>query len=263
MEPIGFWMRRSQATSMQLPHSHCDVELNFVHRGFLRYLHGGRIHDLQCKDWVIFWAAFPHQVIASADDTELTWLTFPIADLLRWRIPGQLQDLLLEGETVFDRSVPEGLMTQWLNDYENRNHRIILLELQARLIRLSQCLELAQPRASTPALDQSLQKFEQVTAYLAAHFRDPISADDIAAAVGLHPKYLSSMFKRISRIGLWDYVLHLRIAEAQRLLLQTDMKVMDIAFESGFNNPSTFYHAFRKMTGGVSPRQFRLEMRGS
>ena len=46
--------------------------------------------------------------------------------------------------------------------------------------------------------------------------------------------------------------------EAKRLLLETDLSVIDVAYESGFNSKSTFYTEFKKQTGHT-PGQFRTE----
>lgn len=47
-----------------------------------------------------------------------------------------------------------------------------------------------------------------------------------------------------------------RIQEAQRLLLETDNKILAIALESGFNSLSVFNPAFKRITG-ITPTQFR------
>jgi two-component system response regulator YesN len=48
----------------------------------------------------------------------------------------------------------------------------------------------------------------------------------------------------------------LRIYEAQRYLLTSDMKIIDIAMEVGFGSMSNFYKYFKK-TCGKNPKDYR------
>ena len=98
---------------------------------------------------------------------------------------------------------------------------------------------------------------EKILRYLAEHYREEITVNDMAEAVRLHPKYLLVLFRRTCGMKLWDYVVRLRLAHAQRLLLTTDRTVADLAQEAGFNSLSAFYHAFRKHGPAGTPADFR------
>lgn len=58
-----------------------------------------------------------------------------------------------------------------------------------------------------------------------------------------------------------DYWNQLRVSHAQRLLSITDMKVIDIALDSGFGSASRFYTVFKQWVG-QSPRQYRNFVKG-
>jgi AraC-like DNA-binding protein len=51
---------------------------------------------------------------------------------------------------------------------------------------------------------------------------------------------------------------HYRIEKAKSLLLQSDQQVSRICYDVGFNSKSTFYAAFKKVTG-VTPGAFRKQ----
>jgi transcriptional regulator GlxA family with amidase domain len=84
---------------------------------------------------------------------------------------------------------------------------------------------------------------------------------DIAHAVGLNEKYLMRAFKRHCRMAIWEYVTRLRVAHAQRLLLTTDDKIVDVAFAAGFGSVAPFYQALSAY-GAATPRNFRAHHRG-
>ncbi len=61
-------------------------------------------------------------------------------------------------------------------------------------------------------------------------------------------------------MSVLDYIMQCRVSCAQRLLATTDMKLLDIAAESGFNSPARFYPCFRRLVG-QSPARYRRSMR--
>jgi AraC-like DNA-binding protein len=57
------------------------------------------------------------------------------------------------------------------------------------------------------------------------------------------------LFKEMSGVTILECLTQHRVASAQRMLLTTDMKILDIAFECGFNSPSSFYVMFARISG--------------
>ncbi len=91
-----------------------------------------------------------------------------------------------------------------------------------------------------------------------------LSLTKLAAAMSIPSKQLSQVINEHLRMNFNDFVNHCRIEEAKRLLLEPgmkDIKLLRIAFESGFNSKSVFNVAFKKNTG-LSPSEFRRLMGG-
>ena len=110
-------------------------------------------------------------------------------------------------------------------------------------------------RAHAP--DQmSAQLVKKAQDYIATHFATEITREEIAAALGVSPSYVSRVFRRYTGMALWDYVNSFRITRARELLEHSDMTVTEVAFAAGFNEPAYFSRMFRKFTG-KSPRHFR------
>jgi AraC-like DNA-binding protein len=87
-----------------------------------------------------------------------------------------------------------------------------------------------------------------------------IRRDDLAALIGLSPAHFHAVFKAATGIPPMEYVIRLRIREAQSLLLQTTATVAEVAERSGFHDPFHFSRLFRSRCG-VSPAQYRRETR--
>jgi AraC-like DNA-binding protein len=65
-----------------------------------------------------------------------------------------------------------------------------------------------------------------------------------------------TLFRRECGMSIWQYLIRLRISNAELLLLTTDKTVLNIALESGFGSLARFYAAFTKECG-VSPGEYR------
>ncbi len=80
--------------------------------------------------------------------------------------------------------------------------------------------------------------------------------DEASRLVGLSPNYLSKLFRSETGVKFSDYLMDVKIKQAQRLLRNVDMKIYEIAYEVGYDNPKNFTRAFKQYTG-LSPWDFR------
>lgn len=96
----------------------------------------------------------------------------------------------------------------------------------------------------------------RVEAYIQAHFRENINREDVAAIAYITPNYLSKQFRIKKGMNLREYINQIRIEEAKRLLLTTNLSVSEVAGMSGYENISYFSTVFRKYTG-MSPIDWR------
>lgn len=92
--------------------------------------------------------------------------------------------------------------------------------------------------------------------YLEEHYREPISNDDIAAALSYHPYYISSTIKKLTGMPLREYILRFRLDKSKRMLRQTPASIMEISSACGFANHSYFSKTFIK-TFGLTPKEYR------
>jgi len=91
---------------------------------------------------------------------------------------------------------------------------------------------------------------------LNVEFRDRITMDDLACEAGVHPVHLSRVFRRLTGMGIGEYVHRLRIREACERMLHREYSLADISCEMGFADQSHFTRTFHGITG-TSPGAFR------
>jgi AraC-like DNA-binding protein/ligand-binding sensor protein len=100
----------------------------------------------------------------------------------------------------------------------------------------------------------------RVLRYIYAEFRNPVTLEHTASAVGLSPGYLSRIFNGELHCSFSDYVNAVRIREARRLLERSRTSIGDIAFQCGFRDHSYFTQVFRKHVG-MAPSAYREQRR--
>lgn len=96
----------------------------------------------------------------------------------------------------------------------------------------------------------------QTLTFINGHYKKQIGLSDAAEAVGVNPAYLSYLFKQEMEIGFVNYLLECRMDYAKELLHNTNLKVKEVAAESGFNNYHYFTKTFKKING-CSPVDYR------
>ena len=130
------------------------------------------------------------------------------------------------------------------------------LHFKAALLRLLATVldELESPAARPVSPGENVGK---ALAFLHAHYADPrIDLARTAAAAGLSPHHFGRVFRaRMGRPPM-QYLQALRVNQARSLLLNTDLRVNEVAREVGFTDPLHFSRVFRRLTGR-SPRQTR------
>lgn len=96
----------------------------------------------------------------------------------------------------------------------------------------------------------------QVLNYIKAHPDKDLSLKTLGPLFNIHPVYLGQLFQKETSIAFSEYVIKLKIDKAKQLLLETNMKVGEIAEKIGYSNTSYFFIQFKKCTG-ISPSDYR------
>ena len=265
-EEMGFriWQQRSLGMMSQ-PHTHPDIEVNYLFNGGFSYLHGGSIVPMEAGRFTALWGGMPHQTIAPGIVGEGIWITLPLAWFLQWQLPHTLAERLLAGEIVSSPVDPADRQTlvRWLDDASSRSparRRVMLLEMEARFHRLA-LMEARPSRPREAGGQDGVGQMSGVTRFIARNYREPLSVQTIADHAHLHAKYLMRVFKKQCGTSIWEYLTRLRVSHAQRLLITTEMKVLDVAMESGFSSVAPFYAAFAVHSRGLRPLDYRRQHR--
>lgn len=99
---------------------------------------------------------------------------------------------------------------------------------------------------------------EKARWFIENNLRNNISLTDVAESVYLNPSYLSRLFKQELGENVINYINRIRVEKAQKLLVSTNMKIIDIAKETGFSSSGYFSAVFRRYTG-MNPMDYKVK----
>ena len=266
-EPFGITCTKFKAGPMPCLDRHNEIEIMYALGGSVTYFFQERTITIPSHKMAILWGMFPHRIISVENADFFYIVSIPLSLFLGMGLPDSFVNRLFRGEVLLDEDSHNFvdydmlLLDHWRVDLEceQPDTRAMLLELQGRLLRMSACV------SSNVTHGQSLpvgevDLVEQMTLYIAANCHRFIKVSDIGRAVGLHPDYANTIFKRVFGHTLCYHLMLERITQAQRKLLTTSDTVLQIAEACGFNSLSSFNSAFLKFNG-CTPRDYRKHFR--
>ena len=85
--------------------------------------------------------------------------------------------------------------------------------------------------------------------FIHEHLGEKLSLARVADFVTICPNYLSEEFKRVTGSKFVDYIARTRVEKACELLIMSNLRISEIAFEVGFQSLSQFNRAFKRLSG--------------
>ncbi len=100
------------------------------------------------------------------------------------------------------------------------------------------------------------EKFMSICNYLNQHCTEDLTLEEVADMAGFSKYHFSRLFKEFAGMSFYKYLNTRRIAYAEKLLLDPELNVTEVAIRSGFNSISAFMRMF-KIVRNCTPTQFR------
>jgi AraC-like DNA-binding protein len=97
-------------------------------------------------------------------------------------------------------------------------------------------------------------------AFLAAHFAEDVTLNDVAAQCRLSPAHFARAFSETTGMLPNEWLLRYRIDEAKAMMLETSSDISDIARACGFTDKSHFTRVFLR-AAGCHPGAWRRDNR--
>lgn len=92
-------------------------------------------------------------------------------------------------------------------------------------------------------------KINLIMRYLADHYMDEVTLDDLCQRFYISKFFLCRQFKKYTKMTVLDYLSSIRILNAQRLFMESDKNISAIASAVGFKSLGNFERSYKKITG--------------
>ena len=104
--------------------------------------------------------------------------------------------------------------------------------------------------------------WNNVRDYVEDNYTKRIMVSDVASTLYMNKHYFERLFKKVVGKTFFTYLHEFRIRRAQILMLTTDMKIIEVAVNSGFSNLKSFNKLFKRVTG-CTPSEYRKSTHGT
>ncbi|MCD8739767.1 AraC family transcriptional regulator [Mucilaginibacter roseus] len=251
-------------------HTHPEYEIIFVMKSSgTRYV-GDHIADFFPGDLCLFGPHLPHtfynkhmpadrevhQIVIQFDENCLGagFFNKPQFNALNQLFERAKHGLNFYGET---RDLAERKMKAMVNADEPEAVAG-LIGLLGLLAKAKDYTVLSAQKQIAASIQKDTARMNRIYHYLLDNFRNDIAIDDVAAMANLTVAAFCRYFKQHTRKTLSEFVNDLRIGYACRLLQQKELSILQVCFESGFNNISYFNRRFKKQIG-LSPLAYQKQ----
>jgi AraC-like DNA-binding protein len=241
-------------------HWHDCFEIMVISQGSMDVFINDSIFEVSAGDMVMINSGAVHGFFDSHVGTIIDGFQFDVTLFDESFI--NLRDILFQNPILGQNIKKAGICAQLRRLFQeilHENTEKILgyqLAVKAKLYEfmLTILRELPQHHSET-----TTSKSKQVIALVLKNADDPdFTLEEAAETLRLNKFYFSHLFKKYTGQSFHSYLVQTRITFAKHYLVESEMSITDIAFQSGFNSIQTFNRVFKSSTG-FTPRDYRHE----
>lgn len=246
-------------------HFHPEVELLYIEAGSGTQVIGDGVQNFGPGDLILVGANLPHywrceekyfkpssplRAIASVvhfreDFWGERFLELPENRSLRELLHAARRGLRFEGAVRDEAALLLGEMLL----ATGRRRLLLLQEVLGLLAESPERQVLSSEVFGLSLSEDETERIHKIFAFSLAHFQRKISLEEVAGVAAISPHSFCRYFKSRTGKTYTQFLLEIRVGHACRLLLERELPIAQVCFESGFFNFSSFNKAFKAVTG--------------
>ena len=253
-------------------HYHQEYELSFITEGSGRRIVGDSIENFYPGDLIFIGSRMPHVWFSkephhrqhSGRTLEAVYLLFnnvilppellslPEFNFVKRAIKLSERGARITGDTLNNVS---RIMLQL--PYLDKLKRLMLFyEIMDIIGRGYSFSYLASRNYVKSKFETTNSRIKRIHEYMMKSYHEEINLNKIADIANMAPASVCRFFKASTGLTIFEYLNKIKIDYSCQLLLNTDLNIVDISYDCGFNNLSHFNKQFKKFNG-KTPTQFR------
>ena len=252
-------------------HYHNNFEISFITEGSGKRIVGDSIEEFQPGDLAFIGPNLPHVWIADKESRMLSKRTLEMV-FLQFNL-NVLSDQLLSlpefsnvkkalilsergiqiiGDTLNEVSEIM-LQLPYLKSFDRMLHFFMLMDIIGKS---HTNIQLASKEYLKLRFTTGNKRIAAIHEFLMNNYRDEVDLKRLAELVNMAEGSLCRFFMKNMGITIFEYLNRIKTEFACKLLMDPDLSIMEVCFDSGFNNISHFNKQFRRNTG-VTPSEYR------
>lgn len=253
-------------------HSHPELELVFIKESYGKRIVGNSVEQFTAGDMVFLGSDIPHvwlndeihykgintlkaKAIVVYFNKEIFGPVF--YELKETQKINSLFNQAARGLSITGKT--NELVAKKLEKLVHKKNFEVIIGLFEILSILSESSEISfiNNESYIPANNQiKNDRLSDVFEYVKTNFQQDISLDEISKIANLTPTSFCRMFKSKTKKNFVEYLNEIRVSNACKYLIETDMGMSEIAYECGYKTASNFNKLFKKLTG-TTPKEYR------
>lgn len=257
-------------------HYHNNFEISFITEGSGKRIVADSIEEFQPGDLAFIGPNLPHVWIAEKETRiqsnrtlEMVFLQFT-SDILSPQLLSLPEfchvksalDLSERGIQIVGQTLNEVseimLQLPYLKRFDRMLHFFMLMDIIGKS---ETNVQLASQEYLKIRFKTGNKRIAAIHEYLMNNYREEVDLKSIAALVSMAEGSLCRFFKLNTGLTIFEYLNKIKVEFACKLLMDPDLNIMEICFDSGFSNLSHFNKQFKK-TNGVTPSEYRKKFKG-
>lgn len=262
------------------PHKNRGMEITYIEKGLLEWMVEGRIEKVESGS---IYFTLPWQVHGSVNPTEPENTIWHVLFHLKEDYPTLRSQFQFPDAFGFSREETEILtstlaastrhcfpatpaMRAWMpaliaelqSTHTLRVAHTTTL-LRAILVELKRMV--GDEVVNTEKPTYSERRVEALIANLSINCEHRWTLAGMAEQCGIQRTQLNKVFQKLTGSTPMEYLFRIRMERAKTMLRETDVKIIDIAFECGYGTSQYFANAFKR-TIGITPTEYRNYFKG-
>lgn len=246
-------------------HYHREIELIHFEKGHGTQFIGDSIRNFNSGDVVLIGSNLPHywsfdQAYFSKNNQEeadvrvahfnedfwgAAFLNLPENTPIRMMLQQARQGIAVYGEA---RKKVSKRLAELVESEGTR--RIVLLIEALEIIAHARDIELLSSLGFHPHFQQGEKdRINNIYNYALQHYKERIALQDVAEVAGMTSSAFCRYFKSRTGKTFSQFLIELRVGQACKLLIENNLTVKQVCYESGFHNFAGFHKYFKQITG--------------
>jgi AraC-like DNA-binding protein len=273
---ISFIFERYESPFFETPwHYHEELEIVLCDGGFGKKVVGNHTSEYYENDLMLIGSNLPHWFRADDSFYNSEENLKPASIVIQFRIDSFGESFFQMSEMkqifqLFEKAkyglAFSGKTKETINEILRKNIKKSGIEKLLSLFEILKLMAFSEESKTLSAIGMagvSLKDSERMNVIfdqVLKHFKEEISIEKLAQMTNFSKAAFCRYFKARTQKTFIEYLSEVRINHACKLLRESEMSILEICYESGFNNLSNFNRQFRKVIK-TNPVGFRKQFK--